>query len=208
MNERYAQRTNQCKAAGTPMALYPPPMTGFSNLVSARASGIPMHTPPITTPPTTIVSHSYSPSQVAAFSSAFCAAQLHSQPLSTSNLRSSTVPPCTGLVQQTLQQPAKKQAFIQNTVAAAAEKTKAPPPTTGGNNKRNDAAAFHLASPIKVENKNEEMLDSEEEIMRRENVEAALRSKPQRGRKRDNLNDEERSELTRTRNREHAKSTR
>ena len=39
-------------------------------------------------------------------------------------------------------------------------------------------------------------------------IEAALRSKPQRGKKRDNLSDLERLELTRTRNREHAKSTR
>ena len=39
-------------------------------------------------------------------------------------------------------------------------------------------------------------------------IEAALRSKPQRGRKRDNLSALERLELTRTRNREHAKSTR
>jgi hypothetical protein len=39
-------------------------------------------------------------------------------------------------------------------------------------------------------------------------IEAALRSKPQRGKKRDNLNALERLELTRTRNREHAKSTR
>lgn len=44
--------------------------------------------------------------------------------------------------------------------------------------------------------------------IRREKVEAALRSKPQRGRKRENLSDLERVELTRTRNREHAKSTR
>lgn len=36
----------------------------------------------------------------------------------------------------------------------------------------------------------------------------ALNSKPQRGKKRQNLNDFEREELTRTRNREHAKSTR
>mmetsp|Transcript_37822 Transcript_37822/g.81624 ORF Transcript_37822/g.81624 Transcript_37822/m.81624 type:complete len:342 (-) Transcript_37822:230-1255(-) len=36
----------------------------------------------------------------------------------------------------------------------------------------------------------------------------ALHSKPQRGKKRENLNDMERLELTRTRNREHAKSTR
>jgi hypothetical protein len=35
-----------------------------------------------------------------------------------------------------------------------------------------------------------------------------LRSKPQRGKKRDNLSALERLELTRTRNREHAKSTR
>jgi len=44
--------------------------------------------------------------------------------------------------------------------------------------------------------------------IRVEKVEEALRSKPQRGRKRDDLNENERVELTRTRNREHAKSTR
>lgn len=44
--------------------------------------------------------------------------------------------------------------------------------------------------------------------IRQEEVNAALRSKPQRGRKRDNLSALERLELTRTRNREHAKSTR
>jgi hypothetical protein len=48
----------------------------------------------------------------------------------------------------------------------------------------------------------------EAEMVRREEVEKALNSKPQRGRKRGNLNEEERQELTRTRNREHAKSTR
>jgi hypothetical protein len=47
-----------------------------------------------------------------------------------------------------------------------------------------------------------------EKKIRKEEVEAALNSKPQRGRKRENLNAEERMELTRTRNREHAKSTR
>ena len=45
-------------------------------------------------------------------------------------------------------------------------------------------------------------------VVRQEQIDAALRSKPQRGRKRDNLNVRERLELTRTRNREHAKSTR
>eukprot|EP00980_Cylindrotheca_fusiformis_P013041 scaffold3267_cov140-Cylindrotheca_fusiformis.AAC.3 len=44
--------------------------------------------------------------------------------------------------------------------------------------------------------------------IRKEKVEAALRSKPQRGRKRDDLSDKERQELTRSRNREHAKTTR
>jgi len=44
--------------------------------------------------------------------------------------------------------------------------------------------------------------------IRQDQIEAALRSKPQRGRKRENLSVLERLELTRTRNREHAKSTR
>ena len=44
--------------------------------------------------------------------------------------------------------------------------------------------------------------------IRKDKVEAALRSKPQRGRKRDDLSDKERLELTRSRNREHAKTTR
>jgi hypothetical protein len=47
-----------------------------------------------------------------------------------------------------------------------------------------------------------------EEAVRKEKVAAALRSKPQRGRKREDLSEKERLELTRTRNREHAKSTR
>lgn len=44
--------------------------------------------------------------------------------------------------------------------------------------------------------------------IRKEQIEAALKSKPQRGRKREDLNELERIELTRTRNREHAKTTR
>jgi hypothetical protein len=49
---------------------------------------------------------------------------------------------------------------------------------------------------------------NKEQVFRQEKVEAALRSKAQRGRKRDNLSVSERLELTRTRNREHAKCTR
>jgi hypothetical protein len=45
-------------------------------------------------------------------------------------------------------------------------------------------------------------------MVRKEQVEAALRSAPQRGRKREDLSELERMELTRTRNREHARSTR
>jgi hypothetical protein len=55
--------------------------------------------------------------------------------------------------------------------------------------------------------KEQEPVDNDE-LIRREEVVKALHSKPQRGRKRRNLNEEERQELTRTRNREHAKSTR
>eukprot|EP00550_Attheya_septentrionalis_P012803 CAMPEP_0198305856 /NCGR_PEP_ID=MMETSP1449-20131203/58122_1 /TAXON_ID=420275 /ORGANISM="Attheya septentrionalis, Strain CCMP2084" /LENGTH=563 /DNA_ID=CAMNT_0044008399 /DNA_START=58 /DNA_END=1749 /DNA_ORIENTATION=+ len=44
--------------------------------------------------------------------------------------------------------------------------------------------------------------------IRKEEVNAALHSRPQRGRKRENLSALERMELTRSRNREHAKSTR
>ena len=46
------------------------------------------------------------------------------------------------------------------------------------------------------------------EAVRREQIQAALQSKPQRGKKRKNLTENERLELTRTRNREHARSTR
>ncbi|KAL7537063.1 hypothetical protein ACHAXR_011455 [Thalassiosira sp. AJA248-18] len=44
--------------------------------------------------------------------------------------------------------------------------------------------------------------------VRNDKIRDALHSKPQRGKKRRNLNEYERQELTRTRNREHAKSTR
>ena len=49
---------------------------------------------------------------------------------------------------------------------------------------------------------------AEQASVRSKEIEAALRSKPQRGRRRDNLSVEERQELTRTRNRAHARSTR
>jgi hypothetical protein len=49
---------------------------------------------------------------------------------------------------------------------------------------------------------------NDECLVRKQEIEKALRSQPQRGRKRANLNEVERLELTRTRNREHAKSTR
>jgi hypothetical protein len=47
-----------------------------------------------------------------------------------------------------------------------------------------------------------------ETLIRKRQIDIALRSKPQRGRKREDLTELERIELTRTRNREHAKLTR
>lgn len=57
-------------------------------------------------------------------------------------------------------------------------------------------------------NTNDSSGKAEKPVVRTTEIQAALRSKPQRGRKRDNLSELERLELTRTRNREHAKSTR
>jgi len=59
-----------------------------------------------------------------------------------------------------------------------------------------------------VRSKRSDSVVSCSSAIRIEKVEEALRSKPQRGRKRDDLSEYERVELTRTRNREHAKSTR
>lgn len=67
--------------------------------------------------------------------------------------------------------------------------------------------AQHTLPEIASTGKPEDAREAERKI-RKDEVAAALRSKPQRGRKRENLNAEERLELTRTRNREHAKSTR
>lgn len=66
--------------------------------------------------------------------------------------------------------------------------------------------SYHENSPANVSS-NESSTDENDSI-RRDKIEAALQSLPQRGRKRDNLSENERLELTRTRNREHAKSTR
>jgi hypothetical protein len=57
-------------------------------------------------------------------------------------------------------------------------------------------------------NSSPKLLSLEQTLIRQKEIEKALHSKPQRGRKRANLNEVERLELTRTRNREHAKSTR
>mmetsp|Transcript_3986 Transcript_3986/g.5877 ORF Transcript_3986/g.5877 Transcript_3986/m.5877 type:complete len:360 (+) Transcript_3986:149-1228(+) len=62
--------------------------------------------------------------------------------------------------------------------------------------------------PPNKRQKREQTVAETEESVRQDEIEAALRSKPQRGRKRENLSVLERIELTRTRNREHAKSTR
>jgi hypothetical protein len=53
----------------------------------------------------------------------------------------------------------------------------------------------------------QDLLQEQKEV-RTDEVEKALMSKPQRGKKRNNLNNDERKELTRSRNRLHAKTTR
>lgn len=68
--------------------------------------------------------------------------------------------------------------------------------------------SFDLQSTVSSSEKNVESAEPSPASIRKEKVAEALRSKPQRGRKRDDLSETERLELTRTRNREHAKSTR
>mmetsp|Transcript_14204 Transcript_14204/g.31020 ORF Transcript_14204/g.31020 Transcript_14204/m.31020 type:complete len:523 (+) Transcript_14204:492-2060(+) len=71
------------------------------------------------------------------------------------------------------------------------------------------ASLQHVTSPGRsVPEQNNGGRSRSGSVIRRDQVEAALRSKPQRGRKREDLSELERLELTRTRNREHAKSTR
>jgi hypothetical protein len=92
------------------------------------------------------------------------------------------------------------------------------PPVHGGSSTQNHvsfpATQEQPGSEIYANNvgadneRSTEVPSSPDNLVRRQEIEAALRSKPQRGRKRDNLSEVERLELTRTRNREHAKSTR
>jgi hypothetical protein len=76
------------------------------------------------------------------------------------------------------------------------------------------AASMAVGSPRLIQKKRFDSPNStaaysaEEQQICKEKVEAALRSKPQRGKKREDLSDKERLELTRSRNREHAKTTR
>jgi len=63
-------------------------------------------------------------------------------------------------------------------------------------------------TPIAPQSKTQSNKEENKETVRKSEIEATLKSKPQRGRKRENLNGLERQELTRTRNREHAKTTR
>jgi hypothetical protein len=115
-------------------------------------------------------------------------------------------------------------AALQAAAAASASNGQmyrsAPPPPFGiGSNESNQIPSILPAlfggrneTPESLTNASEERSTADppsyKAAVRIEKVEAALKSKPQRGRKRDNLNVMERMELTRTRNREHAKSTR
>jgi hypothetical protein len=83
------------------------------------------------------------------------------------------------------------------------------PPTTKSSTAK-PCNLMDLEDSELIENGSEASIDDdfEDYNVRRDIIEAALLSQPQRGRKRDNLSLVERLELTRTRNREHAKSTR
>ena len=76
-------------------------------------------------------------------------------------------------------------------------------PTVGGVSNGITSIAALDTKPTK-----QASLDVPAIVVRKEQVEAALRSKPQRGRRREELNQLERQELIRTRNRHHAKITR
>ena len=70
------------------------------------------------------------------------------------------------------------------------------------------AALSHGRCKDEYEKLEKERMKEEGEEVSIEKVEAAFRSKPQPGKKREDLNDRERLELTRARNREHAKIAR
>mmetsp|Transcript_29164 Transcript_29164/g.53790 ORF Transcript_29164/g.53790 Transcript_29164/m.53790 type:complete len:344 (-) Transcript_29164:269-1300(-) len=64
---------------------------------------------------------------------------------------------------------------------------------------------MHPLTPMTTKSSDAKSMEVE---LQTDKIQDALNSRPQRGKKRRNLSDLERSELTRTRNREHAKSTR
>ncbi|KAL7527660.1 hypothetical protein ACHAWF_002268 [Thalassiosira exigua] len=106
-------------------------------------------------------------------------------------------PPAAGSVATAVATPATA---VTDPLAARSSKKRpapllAPPATVGHGFGVRCPAASPRRRPLEVE-------------VRTDKIKDALRSKPQRGKKRDNLNDLERLELTRTRNREHARCTR
>lgn len=64
------------------------------------------------------------------------------------------------------------------------------------------------SAPIENQGEKQEQKREQQSTINLKKVEAALRSQPQRGIKRTDLTEEERNELTRTRNREHSRNTR
>mmetsp|Transcript_20656 Transcript_20656/g.41328 ORF Transcript_20656/g.41328 Transcript_20656/m.41328 type:complete len:409 (-) Transcript_20656:120-1346(-) len=79
---------------------------------------------------------------------------------------------------------------------------------TNDGQKENTHRRLPLKNQMRGSRKNPISIPVATNFVRKDEVELALKSKPQRGKKRENLSALERLALTRTRNREHAKSTR
>lgn len=99
----------------------------------------------------------------------------------------------------TIYQPTLTQPSAQTQAQVLSSKRRLPITSQG-----NPSQPFAPIAPIAPSGKP----DVKKDFIRKARIEAALKSKPQRGRKRENLSGLERQELTRTRNREHAKTTR
>ena len=127
----------------------------------------------------------------------FTAGQMHSQPVlvNTSTTNTGARP----LMQQ--QQHQREVANV--TTSKLHEETKSKKTPT---KKQAELRPKKLKRNVKAEGPGDS--SSGEDLIRKDKVEEALHSKPQRGKKRRDLSASERQELTRTRNREHAKSTR
>lgn len=173
-----------------PQSAYPQlPISGLSNRLPMRPGMV--LPPPSTAPP-------YPPAQVVALQAAAAAAASTIQHVGHYPSAPARHQPVTAMATPHIAHPmAMSQAPFERAASQQHLHLQRPtfPPTQGRKPEERNGLAERSTSPPNG-------------AVRKDKVEAALKSKPQRGKKRDNLNVMERLELTRTRNREHAKSTR